>query len=256
MIIKTLLLFYLGMAQPGDSASFLQYQQAFDRVSEAFEAKDDSLRQAFEERGLIYPPKQIFIRAFKHDMELELWVRNSASDTFQLFRTYKVCMNSGEMGPKRKQGDKQIPEGFYTIEIFNPWSNYHLSMGINYPNRSDSILSPYSDKGGDIYIHGGCATIGCLPMTDEKIKEIYILSVYAKHAGQEELPVHIFPTRMEKIGMAQFIFGENHDEELMDFWKNLRMGYTYFEVTRRLPKIEVDEKGSYVFYETADELEE
>lgn len=244
------------MANPTDSASFLEYQKGFERVRHALEEKDESLAAEFQEKGLSYPPKQIFLRSFKHDMELEVWVRNSEQDTFTLFKTYPVCMNSGQMGPKRKQGDKQIPEGFYHIEVFNPWSNYHLSMGINYPNASDMIISTHEDKGGDIYIHGGCATIGCLPMTDDKIKEIYILSVYAKHNGQDSIPVHIFPTRMEKIGMAQFIFGENHDQDLMDFWTNLRMGYTYFQVTKRLPRIEVDEKGKYVFYESTDELQD
>lgn len=242
----------MSMANPADSVSFLDYQKGFSRVEEALEQKSDSLAAEFAAKGLSYPPKQVFVRAFKHDMELELWVRESDQDSFKLFKTYPVCMNSGVMGPKRKQGDRQIPEGFYHIEVFNPWSNYHLSMGINYPNESDRIISPHEDKGGDIYIHGGCATIGCLPLTDDKIKEVYILSVYAKHQGQKDIPVHIFPTRMEKIGMAQFIFGENHNEELMQFWTNLRMGYTYFEVMRRLPRIEVAEDGKYVFYESSD----
>jgi murein L,D-transpeptidase YafK len=161
-------------------------------------------------------------------------------------------MGSGGLGPKRKQGDRQVPEGFYEIEVFNPLSNYHLSLGINYPNKSDSIISKYTDKGGDIYIHGGCATIGCIPLTDEMIKEIYLLSVFAKEAGQKNLPVHIFPTRMENIDMARLIFGNSHKQELLDFWKNLRMGYTYFQVEKRLPIIEVDNEGKYVFYQSDD----
>lgn len=247
--IAYLVLLSIGMT---NDTSFLATQLSFQRVEAAVEEKGQSLEQQFESKGLAFPPKEIFFRAFKHELKFEVWVRDSSTDTFSLFKTYDVCMSSGELGPKRKQGDRQVPEGFYEIVVFNPLSNYHLSLGINYPNKSDSILSDHADKGGDIYIHGGCATIGCIPLTDEMIKEIYLLSVYAKEQGQESIPVHIFPTRMENIDMARLIFGNSHKQKLLDFWKNLRMGYTYFQVEKRLPRIEVDKEGKYVFYESED----
>src|SRR5690606_11025729 len=100
-------------------------------------------------------------------------------EKFTLVKTYPVCSSSGLPGPKRKKGDRQTPEGFYHIDRFNPQSAFHLSLGINYPNSSDKILG-HSDPGGDIFIHGSCVTIGCVPLTDDLIKEVYVLAVEAK----------------------------------------------------------------------------
>lgn len=110
--------------------------------------------------------------------------------------TYPFCASSGILGPKRKEGDRQIPEGIYYINHFNPVSNFHLSLGINYPNPSDKILSDPAQPGESFYIHGNCVTIGCIPISDDKIKELYILAVEAYNNGQVKIPVHIFPDRL------------------------------------------------------------
>lgn len=251
-IIVFLIIFH-GTGHLMASEDFLKEQLNFERVSEAYSEKISEIESEFAAKDLSFPPNEIYLRAFKHDLELEVWIRDSIIDTFQHFNTYPICMSSGKMGPKRKQGDRQIPEGFYKIEIFNPWSNYHLSLGINYPNESDSIISPHEDPGGDIYIHGGCATIGCLPMTDDMIKEIYLLCVLSKNYGQEDIPVHIFPTRMDNLSMAQLYFGNDYLPELVSFWNNIKMAYTYFENEKRIPVIEVDStSGKYVFYQDND----
>ena len=102
---------------------------------------------------------------------MEVWIKEASKDYYVLLNTYDFCTTSGTLGPKRKEGDLQIPEGIYTINHFNPQSNFYLSLGINYPNASDKILSDPVHPGGDIYLHGNCVTIGCIPLTDDKIKE-------------------------------------------------------------------------------------
>lgn len=181
-----------GVAAP---ASFKTEQLRHARVRKAYQEKEALLRDLFRERNLVYPPKRIFIRIFKSELDLEVWTLCERDSTFHLVNNYPVCGLSGSLGPKRRQGDLQVPEGFYHIDRFNPVSNFHLSLGINYPNESDVILGESANLGGDIFIHGGCATIGCIPMTDEWIKEIYVLAVEARNNGQPRVPVHIFPMR-------------------------------------------------------------
>ena len=149
------------------------------------------------------------------------------------------------MGPKRQQGDGQVPEGFYNVAVFNPYSSYHLSLGINYPNASDRIVGK-GNLGGDIMIHGSCVTIGCMPLTDTYIKEVYILAVEARTNGQQTIPVHIFPTKMDEKGMN--LLADTNSKQL-DFWKNIKTGYDYFEQKKQLPKFSVDKAGKYVFPE-------
>ena len=125
--IIVVLLVHQGTLNLMANEDFLKEQLGFQRVNEAYDERIEEIKEQFNERGLSFPPKEIYLRAFKHDLELEIWVRDSVIDTFLLFNTYPICMSSGKMGPKRKQGDRQIPEGFYTIEIFNPRILFTLS---------------------------------------------------------------------------------------------------------------------------------
>ena len=111
--------------------SFVQAQKASFRVANAFGNKEDTLQKEFKAKGLRWPARYVFIRSFKYDSQLEVWVKNDLKDKYKLFKTYKVCMQSGSMGPKRFQGDYQVPEGFYYINEFNSHSNYHLALGLN-----------------------------------------------------------------------------------------------------------------------------
>ena len=113
----------------------------FLKSPEAVNRLEDSLKKQFEKQNLVWPPQAMYLRSFKYDKQLEIWVKSSAKEPYKLFKTYKVCQQSGAMGPKRVEGDYQVPEGFYYINEFNPNSNYHLSLGLNYPNASDRILS-------------------------------------------------------------------------------------------------------------------
>jgi len=227
--------------------SFLENQKLFPKVGVAYREKEEALKKEFEKKGLTYPAKYIFLRSFKLDSELEIWVKNSASDTFRLFKSYRVCTLSGKMGPKRKEGDRQVPEGFYYINDFNPNSNYHLSLGLNYPNYSDKILSDAKKPGGEIYIHGSCLTIGCIPLTDEFIEEVYILAVNAKNAGQDFIPVHVYPVKFGNTRSMDYLGGVSlTDNSSQQFWVELKTAYDYFEKHHRLPVVLVDNKGKYV----------
>lgn len=223
--------------------SFLEKQLQFERVQIAYNACFHNLKNEFEEKNISFSSINILFRAFKAEGELEVWVKQN--EKYQLLKTYKICKPSGALGPKYKQGDKQVPEGYYYIDRFNPVSNFWLSLGINYPNKADSIRSSAIDLGGDIFIHGDCVTVGCLPMTDEKINEIYILSVLAKNSGQEQIPVHIYPYRFSEIKNNIFfsMFIKN-----VEFWKNLEKEYTNFNENYKIPKISVDKEGNYLFH--------
>lgn len=207
----------------------------------------DVVEAMFAKRGIEYPPKQIFLRIFKQDRQVELWGRGR-KQPFKLVRTYEVCAASGDLGPKRRQGDEQVPEGFYRIDRFNPRSNFHLSLGIDYPNQSDRILGHKGSLGGDIFIHGSCVSIGCVAITDDPMETLYVTAVDARSNGQRWIPVHIFPTRMDDAGMARLHDALSDDgDPRRGFWKNLRAGYDFFETKQRLPRVSVAKNGRYRF---------
>lgn len=229
------------------SASFIDYQKSFPNVSIAWNKKEDTLQKQFVAKNLKWPAKYIYIRAFKYDSQLEVWVKDKISDPFRLFKTYKICALAGTLGPKRMEGDYQVPEGFYYINEFNPRSTYYLSLGINYPNASDQILSDSLQPGSDIYIHGSCVTVGCIPMTDQQIDEIYILAAHAKDQGQDFIPVHIFPVRYNVSRSMNYLDNLSKDNpSLKKFAARLEGAYDYFEKYKQLPVVMIDDDGQYV----------
>jgi len=143
----------------------------------------------------------------------------------------------------------QIPEGFYHISYFNPISSYFLSLKVSYPNKSDRILGVKDKLGGDIFIHGACCSIGCIPITNDKIKEFYILCLEAKNHGQSEIPVYIFPNEMEANKFTKLKKQYSENTELIDFWENLKIGYDLFKKTKKAISFSVDNKGKYIFKE-------
>ena len=207
----------------------------------------DSLKNQFEKQNLSWPPQGLYIRSFKYDRELEVWVQAKAGEAYRLFKSYKVCMQSGSTGPKRMEGDYQVPEGFYYINEFNPNSNYHLSLGLNYPNGADKILSDVHRPGSAIYIHGNCVSTGCIPIKDDGIEELYMLASYAKASGQEFIPVHVFPIKYnvkKSIEYLETAIKEN--QYLQQFNKNIKEVFNYFETNKKLPLIMVNKNGEYV----------
>jgi murein L,D-transpeptidase YafK len=202
-----------------------------DRVSDARARRADDVQQLWVKAGLDRPPAEIYLRAFKKEQVLELW-GGARGRPLALLKSYPFCAASGELGPKRKEGDLQVPEGFYEVEGFNPWSDFHLSLKVSYPNASDRVLSDKAKPGGLIYLHGGCASVGCIAITDPAIEEVYLL---AEAAAVRPIHFDIFPSRA-------------CDES--DFSRQLLPGYAAFEKSRRPPKVKIDRKtGAYAVLE-------
>lgn len=214
------------------------------RVARAVENKRAVLRRLYADRGVSYPGKRALIRVFKRERQLELWAQ-AKDGTFRKIKTYPICAASGRLGPKRRQGDLQVPEGFYHVRVENPWSSYHLSLGINYPNASDRILGHRNNLGSAIMLHGACASIGCVSITDPLIEEVYLAAVEARLRGKRRVPVHIYPTRLDARGMRWLGRRFAHRPRLLAFWRDLRRGYDYFQRHRKLPRIRVDRRGRY-----------
>lgn len=248
---KVLALLFLlpvvGESQPyKGGASFVEFQKSFPRPEESFRRKEDTLQKQFAEKNLAWPAKYLYIRSFKYDSKMEIWVKNDLKESYRLFKTYKVCALAGSLGPKRLEGDYQVPEGFYYINEFNPRSSYYLSLGLNYPNLSDMVLSDSLRPGGDIYIHGSCVTVGCIPLTDQQIDEVYILAAHAKNQGQDFIPVHIFPVRYDVPKSVRFLTNLTKDDaDLKRFVDRLQDAFEYFEKYKQLPVILIDDKGEY-----------
>ena len=212
-----------------------------------FQKLEDSLKKQFVEKKLSWPPQSVYIRSFKYDRLLELWVKSNSEDSFTLFKTYKVCMQSGSIGPKRSEGDNQVPEGFYYINEFNPKSNYHLALGLNYPNASDKLLSSNKNPGGDIYIHGNCVSTGCIAIQDMPIEEVYLITSQSKSNGQDFIPVHIFPVKYDiKKSLNYLTESIKGNQGVHKYILSLKAVFDYFEKNKQLPLIMVNKKGDYV----------
>ena len=232
------------------------HQLGYERVKTAYAEKEQLVKASLLAKGISSESYQLYLRAFKNEGVLEAWVKPNGKDQFQLFKTYDICQVSGALGPKEKQGDFQTPEGFYYIDRFNPKSNFYLSLGIDYPNTADRRRSDAQNLGGDIFIHGSCETVGCLPMNNDQIKEIYVLSVEASDHGQAQIPVHIFPYRINNKIYDDSIFEtpkklNEEERELIKFRRNLGEGMIMFDRTRTLPSITVDQDGKYQFSQDA-----
>jgi murein L,D-transpeptidase YafK len=177
----------------------------------------------------------IFIRIFKEESELEVW-KARADGRFYHFKTYPICNWSGGLGPKLHQGDKQAPEGFYTItpEQMKPDSQYYLAFNMGYPNAYDRSQGR---TGQYIMVHGKCKSAGCYAMTDALVEEIYALAREAFRGGQQSFQVHAFPFRMTNEKLARY---RNH--QWYQFWTTLKQGYDTFELTRVPPTVAVCER--------------
>ncbi len=181
----------------------------------------------------------VLVRVFKEESELEVWKQDTTGQ-YQFLKVYPICRWSGELGPKKVQGDRQAPEGFYSITpgLINPNSNYYLAINIGFPNAYDKANN-YS--GAFLMIHGDCSSAGCYAMTDEQIGEIYSLARESFLGGQKEFQIQAFPFRLTAANLARHRNSPN-----MPFWKMLKEGSDHFEVTHLEPKVDVCDKH-YVF---------
>ena len=181
----------------------------------------------------------VLMRVFKEESELEVWKRTS-SGRYALLKTYEICKWSGALGPKKKEGDKQAPEGFYFVNrgLLNPRSSYYLSFNLGFPNRFDRS---HGRTGTHLMVHGACSSAGCYAMEDDQIAEIYAVARDALKGGQSSFQVQALPFRMTPENMAR-----HRESEHFAFWENLKVGYDHFELTKVPPKVDVCER-SYRF---------
>ena len=214
-----------------------------DRVEDARQRREAGLREAFQKCGVRWPAAEVFLRAMKREGEIELWAGNGTGEGMRLVKTFPILAQSGGPGPKRREGDMQVPEGFYQVDRFNPRSNFHLSLGVNYPNASDRMLADPAAPGFDIFIHGGKVSIGCLALGDPGIEELYLA---AADSRARPIHVHFFPARMNAPDWPAWRDAQLQKRpELRAFWEQLAVGWDYFERKRRVPRIEVGADGAY-----------
>lgn len=210
---------------------------ANERVKEVRARRADDVKALAKDAGLTYPVDEVYLRAFKQERELEVWAGQKGKP-LTLVKRYPFCAASGELGPKRREGDLQVPEGLYEVPEFNPGSNFHLSMKVSYPNASDRVRSDAKRPGGLIYLHGNCASIGCIAIEDGPIEEVYLL---AQDARVRPIRFDIFPMRLTDAAVGA-LDGAPH----ADFWKELKPAFDAFETSKRPARFTVDAKtGAY-----------
>ncbi|MBL7934470.1 MAG: L,D-transpeptidase family protein [Bacteroidia bacterium] len=247
-VIHTCLLVFFTVSVSSAQVKTLAFkagQLKNTRVKDAYDTKWPQLQEDLKAIKVNPETFSIYMRAFKYERIVEVWLKDPSETKYKLFRTYDICASSGNLGPKRAEGDGQVPEGFYRIDAFNAKSDYYLSMKINYPNTSDIILKEGISAGSNIMMHGNCVTIGCLPMTDDKIKELYVLCLESRNRNNP-VYIDIFPIKFTNENIK--LLETNYPKSKLNFWKSLKPAYDFFEEHRWLHKVNIDSKGHY-FYE-------
>jgi murein L,D-transpeptidase YafK len=206
--------------------------RALARLGLALPAAPESgnLNARFAARGLELGAP-VFIRIFKREFELELWVKRA--NRFDLFAVYPICTWSGRLGPKLIEGDQQAPEGFYTVDAkaLNPVSRWHRSFNLGFPNAYDRA---HGRTGSFVMLHGGCSSLGCYAVTNAEIDELWHIVTSALRRGQSRVHLHVFPFHMTEENLAS-----HAQSQWATFWRELKRGYELFEVSQLPPRITV-----------------
>ena len=237
-IILLLVLCSYGMSMAVDIPSSSRSRAAIAKITPA-------LKKEVVSKGFVWGAA-VYIEIYKEESELLVWLEDGDGKQFRLFKKYKICYFSGDLGPKLKEGDKQAPEGFYQVRPaqLNPNSRFYLSFNLGYPNGYDRA---HDRSGSFLMVHGNCVSIGCYAMAkrflpigsdrNEPIEEIWTLFDAAFLAGHKAIKVHAFPFRMSDKNMER-----HKGSKWIDFWKNLKAGYDIFEKEKRPPVVSVRKK--------------
>ena len=225
--------------------SFREKQMNFTRVRQAYKDKEKTVDKNLASHSISPSTLRIYLRAFKSEKKIELWAKNIADSVFIPIREFSICDLSGSDGPKRRSHDLQVPEGFYHISKLNPYSRYFLSMEINYPNASDSIRGVRGHLGNEIYIHGSCLSSGCLPITDDKIKELFVYCIEAYNSGQEEIDMTIFPSQLSDSKYSTLKSRYSRDKDKISLWADLKKSYDQFDHRKVQPKVKFLSNGKH-----------
>ena len=223
-------------------------QRKFPRVSHTYKFRSAEILWKLKSAGLSKNNFRMLLMAAKENAELRIFAgENRPGAKLFLLESYRICAGSGIPGPKNCQGDGQVPEGFYHISRFNPESLYHLALEISYPGKADVIRSDCRNPGSAIMIHGKCVTIGCLPMTDSAIEEIYLYAVTAAGNGQQKIPVYLFPAWPDSREFSRLLKTHSENTSLIDFWQNLADGFRIFTANSLPLQVSVTPSGRYAF---------
>ena len=202
-----------------------------ERVAAARLRCGQKLSADFKMAGIRWPAHEVFLRVMKRERQIELWASNGAGESFRLVKTLPILAASGGPGPKRCEGDLQVPEGFYEVDRFNPLSNFHLSLGLNYPNAYDLAHADPVAPGFDIFIHGGDASIGCTALGDDGIEEVYLAALDSR---ARPIRVQLFPARMDAADWPAWRDAQLAEHpEFRELWDELAAAWTHFARDRR-----------------------
>jgi len=226
-------------------SSFREKQMNYTRVREAYSHKECIVNKTLTDHGISRDSLQIYLQAFKTEKKIELWAKNTCDQAFTLIKEFPICDISGEIGPKRCSRDLQVPEGFYHINELNPYSKYYLSLRINYPNASDSIRGNRAHLGNLIYIHGNCESSGCIAITDEKIKELFIYCIEAYNSGQKDINITIFPTQLTDTNYERLAKGYSKNKDKISLWADLKKSYDLFNRKKVPPTVKFLPDGTH-----------
>lgn len=242
LLKKSAVISYFLLTSVNNYAAFIDDQLVFKNVKQAYNEKLEKITSTLATFDFEVSDFELMLKAYKYEELMCLYVRKKSTDEWFLYTRFPFCTTSGTLGPKVQEWDLQIPEGYYYINDFNPYSSFLLSLGVSYPNTADKLKRPAPRKGDGIYIHGGCATIGCIPIENGPIQELYMLAVLAKSNGQTQIPIHIFPFEYSetKMNIAAGQFPEH-----VDFWKNLYSIEMNFDSTKIQRPVGIDKKGDY-----------
>ena len=207
--------------------------------------KRKPLLKTLAEHSISRDSLRIYLRAFKTEKKIELWAKNTSDTVFEFIKEIPICAISGDIGPKRRYRDLQVPEGFYHISDLNPFSKYYLSMQINYPNASDSIRGVKGHLGNYIFIHGECVSSGCLAITNERIKELFVWSIEAYNSGQEQIDITIYPARLTDATYSGLKNRYSKYKDDISLWADLKKSYDLFEKNKVPPTVKFLPDGTH-----------
>ena len=235
LLILLFPIFFLGSGMT--SETYREKQLKYTRVREAYAAKEKIVKSTLAGFSISRDSLRIYLRAFKTEKKVELWAKNSCDSVYKMIREFTICDLSGDVGAKRRSHDLQVPEGFYHISDLNPFSKYYLSMKVNYPNASDSVRGVRKHLGSNIFIHGSCISSGCLAMTDDRIRELYVYCVEAYNAGQEEIGLTIYPARLTDATYSKLTYTYGRYKDDVALWGDLKKSYDLFDHKRVPPTV-------------------
>jgi murein L,D-transpeptidase YafK len=245
MKILILILPLLFLSPLTHSPSFREEQLAYTRVREAYNDKEKLILKTLAGYSISRDSLRIYLRAFKTEKKIELWAKNTSDPVFKFIKEFPICELSGDVGPKRRYKDLQVPEGFYHISDLNPFSKYYLSMQINYPNASDSIRGVKGHLGNYIFIHGECVSSGCLAITNERIKELFVWAIEAYNSGQEQIDITIYPAKLTDPIYSGLKTRYSKYKDDISLWADLKKSYDLFEKNKVPPTVKFLSDGTH-----------